>query len=257
MLILNTPSGVTVSYDREGSGPPLVLVHGSFSDHRTNWEQIKATLAQRFEVCAMARRGRGETTPTTGHDVADEAEDVAALIESLDKPCDLLGHSYGAQVALAAAANCPERIHRLVLYEPPWPHLLREEQMKRFEASAEAGDWNGFATAFLREVLRMPATEIEVFRESETWSAILDDAEATLEDLHALLRHRFEPERFSNLCLPVLLQIGTESPRTSYVTDALAEVLPDSRIEALSGQGHDAMTTAPNLYVASVLRFLR
>jgi hypothetical protein len=50
--------------------------------------------------------------------------------------------------------------------------------------------------------------------------------------------------------------VGTESPRDFYVTDALAGALPDVRIEALRGQAHEAMTTAPELYAAAVSRFL-
>jgi hypothetical protein len=52
-----------------------------------------------------------------------------------------------------------------------------------------------------------------------------------------------------------MLQIGTESPRHLYVTDALATVLPDARIEELPGQAHEAMTTAPRMYAESVSRF--
>jgi len=58
------------------------------------------------------------------------------------------------------------------------------------------------------------------------------------------------------LHFPVLLQVGTESPRDSFVTDALAPVFPDARIDALSGQAHEGMTMAPDQYAESVFRFL-
>jgi pimeloyl-ACP methyl ester carboxylesterase len=47
MLRVPSPAGVTVSYERYGSGPPLVLVHGGFSDHRTNWELVKPSFEKR------------------------------------------------------------------------------------------------------------------------------------------------------------------------------------------------------------------
>ena len=56
--------------------------------------------------------------------------------------------------------------------------------------------------------------------------------------------------------MPVMLQIGTESPRELYVTDALAADLPDVRIEELPGQAHEAMTSAPLMYARAVSRFL-
>src|SRR5918994_2278775 len=119
-----SPTGATVSYDKRGSGPPLVLVHGGFSDHETNWAFVMPLLMQRFTVHAVARRGRGETDATEGHRVEDEGRGVAALVEAVGAPVFLLGHSYGAHAALAAAAKVPDRVRKLVLYEPPWPGIL-------------------------------------------------------------------------------------------------------------------------------------
>ncbi len=56
--------GVSISYEKYGVGPSLVLVHGAFSDHRTNWEFVKPLLEKRFTVYAIARRGRGQTDAT-------------------------------------------------------------------------------------------------------------------------------------------------------------------------------------------------
>ena len=82
-----------MSYDVYGTGPPLVLVHGGFSDHASNWELVRPFFEPRFEVYAVARRGRGETDATEGHSVEDEGRDVATLIDSLADPVFLLGHS--------------------------------------------------------------------------------------------------------------------------------------------------------------------
>ena len=83
---IGTTRGVTVSYDRQGSGPPLVLVHGAFSDHRSNWEFVLPLLTTRFTTYAVARRGRGETSPTVGHTVEDESLDVASVIQAAGAP---------------------------------------------------------------------------------------------------------------------------------------------------------------------------
>ena len=251
-----SPTGATVSYDKRGSGPPLVLVHGGFSDHETNWAFVMPLLMQRFTVHAVARRGRGETDATEGHGVEDEGRDVAALVEAVGAPVFLLGHSYGAQVALAAAAKVPDRVRKLVLYEPPWPGILGEGALARLEGLAESGDWEGFAAAFFRDVLSVPAGELDELRATELWPPIVADAKASLGDLRALSRYDFRAERFRGLNLPVLLQVGTESPRGLYATDALAAALPDARIEELPGQAHEAMTTAPGLYAEAVSRFL-
>jgi hypothetical protein len=46
--------GIAVSYDRSGSGAPLVLVHGSFGDHKSNWEFVKPLFKKQFTVYTVA-----------------------------------------------------------------------------------------------------------------------------------------------------------------------------------------------------------
>ena len=106
-------------------------------------------------------------------------------------------------------------------------------------------------------MLHVPSEDLDAVRASVDWPPIVADARASLEDLRALRAYDFDADRFRDLHVPVLLQVGSESPREFYVTDALAAVLPDVRVETLAGQAHEGMTTAPAQYVASVLRFLR
>jgi pimeloyl-ACP methyl ester carboxylesterase len=256
MNTLVTSAGVTVSYDKYGSGPPLVLVHGAFSDHDTNWEFVKPMLRETFTLYAVARRGRGATEATEGHTLNDEVLDVLAVVDAVGEPVFLLGHSYGAHCALAAAALAPAKVRKLVLYEPAWPTVVSREALARLESFAADGRWDDLAVAFFRDSLFVPAEEINALRPTELWPPIIVDARASLGDLRALTAHDFEAERFSGLGCPVLLQIGSESPRNLYVTDALAAVLPDARIEPLAGQAHEGMTTAPALYARSVITFL-
>jgi pimeloyl-ACP methyl ester carboxylesterase len=254
---VTSPTGTTVSYETYGSGPPLVLVHGGFSDHRTNWEFVKPHLERQFTVHAIARRGRGETDATEGHSLADEGGDVAAVIQAIGEPVFLLGHSHGAQAALAAAAEVPDRVRKLVLYEPPWPRTLKPLDLARLEELARAGDWDGLALTFFRDLLCVPVAELDAVRASALWPPIVADARASLQDLRALRRYDFQPEHFRQLRMPVVLQVGTASPRDLFATDALAAVLPDVCIQELPGQAHEGMTTAPEMYAEAVSRVLR
>jgi pimeloyl-ACP methyl ester carboxylesterase len=256
MQCITSLDGVSVSYAKYGTGPSLVLVHGAFSDHRTNWEFVKPLFEKQFTVYAIARRGRGETDATEGHSLEDEGRDVVTVIQSVGEPVFLLGHSYGAQTALAAAANVPHRVRKLVLYEAAWPRIIGKEALARLDGLAQAGRWEDLAVTFFRDTLSVPVEELDELRTTELWPPIVADAGASLRDLRALSRYDFKAERFRDLRVPVLLQVGTESPRDLYVTDALAGVLPDVRIDQLPGQAHEGMTTAPEMYAEAVSRFL-
>ncbi len=256
MTRVESAGGTIVSYEKSGSGLPLVLVHGAFSDHHSNWEFVKPRLKERFTLYAIARRGRGETAATVGHRLEDEAADVLAVIRATGEPVFLLGHSYGGLCALAAALQLPERVRKLVLYEPGRPGVVAAHVRARLDQSASMQDWDAFAMTFFRDALFVPAADLETLRATDLWPPIIADANASSGDLAALSRYRFDPERFRGLDIPVLLQVGSESPRHLYVTDALAAVLPDVRIQELRGQAHEGMTTAPDMYVEAVTQFL-
>lgn len=251
-----SPARARISYANYGSGAPLVLVHGSFSDHETNWEHVRPLLETRFRVYAIARRGRGETDATDDHTLEDEVTDLLQLIESIGEPVFLLGHSYGARVALAAAARAPQQIAKLVVYEPPAPSLVTTDVVKRLESYARNGDFDGLAASFFGDTLQVPSADLATLRAGGLWPPIVADAPASLRDLRALSRHTIESEALRQLRMPVLLQVGSESPRDFYLTDALIAALADARVDELKNQAHEGMTTAPALYAESVRRFL-
>jgi pimeloyl-ACP methyl ester carboxylesterase len=216
---------------------------------------VKPLLETQFTVFAIARRGRGETDATEDHSLEDEGRDVVAVLETIGEPVFLLGHSYGAHTALVAAAEAPQRVRKLVLYEAAWPALVATEAFGRLEALGQAGRWDEMAATFFGDILAVPDADLKALRASELWPPIVADARASLRDLRALSRYDFRAERFRELGIPVLLQVGTESPRDLYVTDALAAVLPDVRIDSLAGQAHEGMTTAPEMYARGVRIF--
>jgi len=256
MESLKLADGSVVSFERYGSGPPLVLVHGSMNNHETSWEAIKGLLSPRFTVCAMDRRGRGQTTAPKDRGMEEEFGDVAALIEAVGQPAFLLGHSFGAHCAMGGAAVRPELVSKLVLYEPPATDAMTDESLANVEEAAARADWDGFVRTFLLEGPKTPEPMVNMIQASPFWPPMVADGPATLSDIRTLVKYRFDPTRFASLTMPVLLLAGSESPRHNYVTDDLAAVLPNTRVVELQGQGHVAQAMAPQMFVDTVAGFL-
>jgi pimeloyl-ACP methyl ester carboxylesterase len=250
-------NGITVEFDVLGSGPPLVLVHGVFTNRVSNWITVRDGLAARFTVHAVDRRGRGNTSSSPPTSTREEFDDVAAVAGSVEEPVFMLGHSYGAHVALGAASLLPERVRKLVLYEPPAAVSLSDETWRMLEEEARRGDWGAFVSRFFREVAGLPQEELEVVRTSPIWRVLVDGAKPTRSDIRAFRKYDFNAKEFSSLAIPVTFLCGSESPPIQFATtDALMETLPDARRLELKGQGHDAMYGDPLLFIETVTRIL-
>jgi pimeloyl-ACP methyl ester carboxylesterase len=250
--------GTAIAFARSGSGPPLVLVHGTSASH-IRWAPVLPGLEPHFTVYAVDRRGRGESGDAESYTLEREFEDVAAVVDAVGEPAYLLGHSYGGICALQAALL--RKVRKLLLYEPPIPlagvPIYPEGVIERLEALLDAGDREGVVSTFMREVVRMPPHEFERFSSSPAWPARVAAAHSLPRELRAHERYSFDPRRFQGLTTPTLLLLGGDSPpffRAAIA--ALDEALPNSHVVILPGQQHIAIDTAPDRFVAEVVGFL-
>src|SRR5207237_7508733 len=102
MEAVKSRDGTPIAYERAGSGPPLVLVHGSTSDHDTAYRYVIPMLERYFTVRALDRRGRGDSGDGPAYSLERELDDVVAVIESAGDPVNLFGHGFVALRALEA-----------------------------------------------------------------------------------------------------------------------------------------------------------
>jgi pimeloyl-ACP methyl ester carboxylesterase len=250
--------GTPIAFERQGSGPPLVLVHGTTGTGK-RWAPVLPPLAERFTVYCVDRAGRGSSGEHAAYAMEREFEDVAAVVDSIGEPVRLLGHSFGAICALEAALRT-KRLRKLVLYEPPMPtpgvEVFPPGSMARMQALLDAGDREAVLTVFFREVNGMPQAEFDKFRASPAWASRVALAHTLPREMRAVQSYRFEALRFAAMRVPTLLLMGGDSPAYfSAAIEAIAQALPDARTRVLPGQRHVAMDTAPQLFAREVLDF--
>jgi pimeloyl-ACP methyl ester carboxylesterase len=261
MQTIASPDGTPIAFEQSGEGPHLLLVHGTAAS-RTRWTTIRPLLEAHFTVTAIDRRGRGDSGDGADYALEREFEDIAAVIGTLDPPVLLFGHSHGAICALETAMRT-DGLAGLILYEPPIlaegeSGDVRPEQLDHLEALLAAGDREGVVSTFMREVVKMPARELEIFKASPAWPDRVAAAHTLLREVRAVGAYRLDAARCGRLSIPVLLLLGGDSPPLfSKAIATLETCLPNARTVVMPGQQHIAMDTAPDLVVGAVVDFWR
>src|SRR6185437_14137150 len=250
-------SGTVVPYSKEGSGPGLLLVHGTTVNSRANFGQVIERFTDRREVITPDYAGCGRSTIPVGPlSLELLTEQIAAVARHATQgPVDLLGDSLGAAVAAATAARYPSLVRRLVLVAgwadsaDPRHQLVLGTWARLVETSPELGArfamLVGVSPAFLTALGR---DVIEAF-------TLQPPAAHTVRRLE--LGQRIDiREAARRIVAPTLLIRGTwDYLVPEYQTRALHELIPGSRCEALDC-GHAAFFEKPDEIVRLVRNFL-
>ncbi len=109
--VTRSPLAVT----RWGSGPPVLLIHGSIVGGISTWS-AQRPLAERWKLLIPDRRGYGQSPPSDGEDFLVDTTDLAALVEP---GTHIAGHSYGGVVALLVAGQRQDAVRSLTIVEAP------------------------------------------------------------------------------------------------------------------------------------------
>ncbi len=255
VLRVRSPDGTTLACWRDGSGPALLAVHGTISDH-TIWDPARPLLAQTATVYALDRRGHGHSTDQPRHDLEREVEDVIALAATIGAPVDLLGHSYGGLVALEAAPRLTN-LRRLILYEPSVDEANLENLIERVERLIAAKDRDAALTAVLADRLSIPTEALAAWRELPAWTNDRDNVDTWPREARTIARYRLTPSRLQTLDAATLVLIGEQSPPwRHHACHAITDALPTAEAATLNDQGHLAMLAAPDPFAATIQRFL-
>jgi non-heme chloroperoxidase len=260
--------GTNLAYIEKGSGEPMVFIHGEVSDFRTWAEQFDA-FSSDYRVISYSRRAHYPNERElfdSNYTRARHTADLIAFLKALNlEKAHLIGHSYGASIALMAAGSRPELVGSLVLGEPcPLPELFDEEgrslsakQKKAFDIAvrlAQIGD----RKAAVREFLHIIAgIDVLPLLPEDRRAALMENAGTLL----PMLRHYYDSplnrETLSGVKIPTLLITGELSPLIARLGNKmLGRCLPNSKTAVLKGASHGLQMENPEGFHQLVTDFL-
>ena len=249
--------GVRLAYAEQGSGLPVIFLHG-FTDSRRSFEGLFHHLPNSLRAIAISQRGHGSSErPATGYRASDFASDLAAFMDSLGiGHAVLVGHCLGAQVAQRFAIEHPHRALGLVLIGA-YPTLRRNAAVQDLWTSAVANltdpiDPNFVASFQLSTLARPVSAEWldMVVRESlqvpapiwrETCAGVLEDD--TTDELEQIMAE-------------TLILWGERDGLCARADqEILAAGIKRSRLKVFPGGGHGLHWEEPGRIAAEIMAF--
>jgi pimeloyl-ACP methyl ester carboxylesterase len=265
-----TAQGVPVHYVRTGAGRPVIYIHGAKSSVYDFTLSIAADVATRYEAVAFDRPGAGFSGRPARDGGSPQAQAAvlrsAAAALGLERPI-LLGHSFGAAVALAWALEAQDEVSAVVTLggyvlplggPPPWVvALMRSPAMMRGVGRVGRSRLGRpLVDGALRRAFypgEVPAAYARI-----TPALALDDARLVHdgEDRRsAEAGLRALAPRYPGLRLPVVIVVGDQDRMVPPLTSAqLHQLLPQSELVRLPDAGHLPQFTRPDAVLAAIDR---
>ena len=260
-LISSPTDGIDLRYDVAGSGPPLVLMHGSVLS-RAIWRGLGylEPLSAEYTVIRMDLCGYGRSGAPHEQSSYTQERFVADLLAVLDaeghESAALLGYSLGARIALSAALAHPQRVTRLVSLGGSASPQQGQVDSVFFPGVIEAVDEGGMEEFCSRQGL---GPDVESRRGRATRNAFLA---ADHRAIAALLAATDATEGVADEVLaacevPALWMAGAEDHPRFEQSQRAAELMPSAHFVPLPGRDHGGTLFPPEEVLDQVLPFLR
>jgi pimeloyl-ACP methyl ester carboxylesterase len=247
----------------------VVLVHGSLVDYRYSLPLMRE-LAQRHRVINYSRRCHAPNPCPRGAAYSHElhADDLAALIRALDLgPAHIVGHSYGAAVAVYMAQKHPDLVRSLTLVEPGIFSLLPMNDRGLLARSEMAAAGERARTALAHDLDEEAVRQLaELVLRPRRYSSLPAEMRAMLLENAPSLRAsiataapspQFTCDDAKQLRMPVLLLNGVNSaPEFLLVNDELQRCMPEARRVTMTPADHNLVYELPQPVAKAVLEFL-
>jgi pimeloyl-ACP methyl ester carboxylesterase len=227
--------------DAQGSGAPVVLVHGSLTTGGEEWEAQRPLAEEGFRLLVVDRRGYGHSPAVDGEDFLRDADDLAAL---MDGGAHLVGHSYGGLGVMVAAARRPEATLSLAVLEPPAITLGQDDPAARalMAGIREVWDLDLPDRAWMERFLAAVGSNPE-----ELPPELLD---AALPLVPVMRRGRLPSgtdlpfAELASATFPKLVVSGGHDPGFEAICDHLSQEIGAERA-VIEGAGHEIQFTGP------------
>ncbi|KAH8680688.1 Alpha/Beta hydrolase protein [Xylariales sp. PMI_506] len=257
-----------IFYTVEGSGPPVLLIHGWACDQNDWAFQFPFLLNLGFCVIGVDLRGHGKSTyHYSSHPQLDPitfATDIAALITHLgfgsENPVILAGHSLGGVIANEIAFRHPELVRGIILVDAS--HYMTPPQMKHVTQLLKGVDLNAVpqtVTAFWDQVkLHPPGTAawLRPWQQRRTWAMDPLIIAATFEQMQAHLGES-GIEYLTKTKTPGIPRLVTCAAKESAILESEAGVDPNLDLVEVIAKGHCHHIVAPDLFNSVLERWLR
>jgi 2-succinyl-6-hydroxy-2,4-cyclohexadiene-1-carboxylate synthase len=257
-------NGLEFSVEIEGSGPPLLLLHG-FTGSMRAWDDVWSDLALSAEVIALDLIGHGRSSAPCDagrYTLECAAADLESLLDGLGlDSVSLLGYSMGGRLALHFATRHPRRVRRLIL-ESASPGIAdlaeRQRRMEADTALAQRILDRGVAE-FVAEWERQPLLALaphvaEAVRERQHRQRLDNHALGLANSLRGMGAGRQAPlwDRLGTLTLPVTLLVGESDIRYREIAMRMAGLLPRADLAVIDGAGHTVHVDQPAAFARVV-----
>jgi pimeloyl-ACP methyl ester carboxylesterase len=236
--------GVSTYYDAEGSGEPLVLLHGGLCTNETWAAQIPA-FAERFRVVAPERRAHGHTADVEGPLTYDAmATDTIGFLDKLiGGPAHLVGWSDGGIVGLLVAIARPDLVRKLVVIGTNFDTAGVVPGGDEMLASMTP---DGDDAAMFRGLYEMHSPD-----GPEHWPVAFGKfIEMTQREPHIPIAE------IARISAPTLVLVGDDDLMTLDHTVSLYDAIPNSQLAVIPGASHAVAMEKPELLNRLVLDFL-
>jgi pimeloyl-ACP methyl ester carboxylesterase len=259
MPTTTSKDGTTITYEKTGNGPNVILVNGALAHRNLNGEEDLASgLSKNFTVIYYDRRGRGESSDTAPYAVEREIEDIEALINEAGGRVCLYGSSSGASLALLAAEKLgPGKIIKLALYEPPYDsgdtrqYAKEKNRINELIVRRRPGD----AVEVFLKSRGFPDEAVQGMKESPEWKEIERVGPTLVYDFEVLDDGMIPVEVATNVAVPTKIMVGEKSFDFMHETaNKLSQVIPDSHRKTLKDQTHEV---SPEAMAQELMEFFK